>query len=128
MQNVPAPAHGLTSPSGESTVAKAKPKSNAAAFLSLEAEHAELCRDKHQITEAGAAKAKAQIAKVEEQIKNICDLANSDEEPGFGECFLQMFRKSERSSQAFIDYHRERDRLLMLLGKLTADKHRHTLA
>ena len=40
---------------------------------SLEAEFAELCRDGHQTTAKAAAKAEAQLAKVEARIKAICD-------------------------------------------------------
>jgi hypothetical protein len=112
-----------------------KPKSNAGAFRSLEAEHAELRRVKHQTTKAAAAKAKAQIAKVEEQIKNICDLANfperlnfGDERLSFGEHLISLLRGRFRSSANAGEYAIQRERLLARLGEVSANKHRRTLA
>jgi hypothetical protein len=96
-----------------------EPKSNTAAFRSLEAELAKLGRDEHQITEEAAARAEARI-------KDICKLAHP-ESPGFGESFIRLLRNRFRSSGASVDYAQERDRLLVRLGEISADKHRRTL-
>src|SRR5262249_5528973 len=65
-------------------------KNSAAAFRSLEAEFADLCRDEHQATEAAAAKAKARIAEVEAGIEDICKLAYPEDSDIYlypiGEC------------------------------------------
>jgi len=111
-------------------VAKAKPKNSAAAFRSLEAELADLGRDEHQTTKEATAKAEARIAKIEAHIKAICNLTNFPERfsfggerlISFGEHFIGLLRNQFRSSGAFIDYHRERDRLLMRLGEISAEK------
>jgi hypothetical protein len=102
------------------------PKSNTAAFRRLEAELADLCRDEHQNTEEAAARADARIANVQARIKDICKLAYP-EDPGFGESFLRLLRNRFRSSGAFTDYAQERDRLLVRLSEMSADKHRRTL-
>ena len=78
----------------------AKPKNSAAAFRSLEAEHADLCRDEHQTTKEAAARAEARIAKVEADIK---DIANSVV-LGFGERFIRLLRNRFRSSGLSFDY------------------------
>ena len=108
-------------------MAKAKPKNNAAAFRSLEAKFAKLQLPHHHKTKEAAAKAEARIQKAVEKaeahIKDICNLANSAE-PGFGERFILLLRKQWRSSQDFIDYGRERDRLLVRLGEVSAEKHK----
>ena len=98
-----------------------EPKSSTAAFRSLEAEHADLGRDEHQTTKEAAAKAEARIAKVQVRIKNICKLAYP-EDPGFGECLLRLLGTRLRSSGAFSDYAQQRDRLLVRLGEISAEK------
>jgi hypothetical protein len=102
------------------------PKNIAAAFRSLEAEHADLGRDEHQTTKEAAAKAEARIAEVEAGIKDICKLAYPDD-PGFSAHFSRLLRNRFRSSRAAIDYAQARDRLLVRLGEISADKHRRTL-
>ena len=96
----------------------AKPKNSAAAFRSLEAEHADLCRDEHQTTKEAAARAEARIAKVEADIK---DIANSVV-LGFGERFIRLLRNRFRSSGLSFDYFLERDRLLVRLEEISAEK------
>ena len=118
-------------------MAKAKPKNSAAAFRSLEAEFADLCRDEHQATEAAAAKAKTRIAEIEAGIKDICKLAYPEDigaylspigvYPSFDEYFIQLLRRWFRSSGNAADYNRERDRLFVRFGEIAADKHRRTL-
>jgi hypothetical protein len=116
-------------------VAKAKPKSNAAAFRSPEAELADLCRNEHQTAEAAA--------KAEERIKAICDLANfperlsfgggerlslgGGERLSFGEHFIRLLRKRWRSSQDFFDYFHEHNGLLVRLGEISAEKRKRIL-
>jgi hypothetical protein len=103
-------------------MAKAKPKNSAAAFRSLEAELADLYRDEHQTTEEAAAKAEAMAAKAEAHIKDICNLANFAADPGFDERFIHRLRKRFRSSGDALDYHMDRDRLLVRLGEISAEK------
>jgi hypothetical protein len=117
----------------EKHVAKAKPKSNAAVFRSLEAELTDLCRVEHQTAEA-AAKAEAQIAKVKARIEAICNLANfperlsfGGERLSFGEHFIGLLNKRWRSSGDSNDYVRERDRLLVRLGEVSAEKPKRAL-
>jgi hypothetical protein len=105
----------------EKHVAKAKPKNNAGALRSLEAKLAKLCSYKDQTAEVP--KVEAQIAKVEEA---ICDLASSVERD-FGKRFVGLHRRRWRSSGDSIDYFRERDRLLVLLGEESAKKQKRTL-
>jgi hypothetical protein len=107
-------------------MAKAKPKSSAAAFRRLEAELADLCRYEPQTTGVAPAKAEARAATVEAQIKEICDLASSGE-PGFSKRFMLRLRSRWRSSQNFIDYVHERNGLLVRLGEVSAEKHKRVL-
>lgn len=110
----------------EKHVAKVNPKNSAAAFRSLEAKFAKLQLPHHHKTKEAAEKAEARVAKVEARIKDICDLANCAEPSfgDFGERFILQLRKQWRSSQDFIDYGQERNRLLVRLGEVSAEKHR----
>jgi hypothetical protein len=117
-------------------MAKAYQKNSVAAFLSLEAEYTNLCRDEHQTTKAAAKAAEARIAKVQARIEAICDLVDSPT-AGFdfvrlrrrssGERFVSLLRNRWHSSQSAIDYLQERNGLLARLGEVSADKHRRIL-
>jgi hypothetical protein len=105
-------------------VATAKPKYSAAAFRGLLAKLVDLyvARSEAQSTEA-AAKAKASIAMVEAQIKEIYELAS----PGFGDRFIVRFRNQRRSREDAIAYVDDRNRILVWLGEFSAGKRRRTL-
>ena len=110
----------------EKHVAKVNPKNSTAVFRSLEAKFVKLHPPRDHKTKEATAKAEARVAKVEAQIKKICDLANSAE-PGFGdfgERFILLLRKQWRSSQDWIDYGQERNRLLVRLGEVSAEEHK----
>jgi hypothetical protein len=102
-------------------VATVKLKYSAAAFRSLEAEHADLCRNEHQTTKEAAARAEARIAKVEADIK---DISNSVV-PGSGERFIRLLRNRFRSSGFSFDYALERNGLLVRLEEISAEKQKH---
>lgn len=85
-------------------MAKAKPKYSAAAFRRL-------------LAKLVAAKAEAS-AKVETQIKAICELAS----PGFGDRFVDLFRKQWASREDANEYLLQRNRILVWLGEFAAAK------
>jgi hypothetical protein len=83
--------------------AKAKPKYSAAAFRRLVAKL--------------AAKAEASdAARVEAQIKEICDLVS----PGFGDRFIDLFRNQWRSREDANEYLLQRNRILVWLDEFAA--------
>jgi hypothetical protein len=104
-------------------MAKAKPKNNAAAFRSLEAKFAKLRLVGHHKTKEAATQHETRIAKVEGRLKRICDVANSAERD-LGDRFILLLRKQWRSSQDFVDYCQQRDRLLVRLGEVAAEEHK----
>ena len=104
-------------------MAKAKPNNNAAAFRSLEAKFAELCRLEPQTTEATT---KAQTQKIARAEEAICDLANSAE-PDFGARFIGLLQKRWRSSGDAIEYLHARDRLRVRFSEISAEKQKQAL-
>ena len=100
-------------------MATAKPKYSAAAFRRLLAKLADLyrSRSKPQSPEA-AAKAEASAARVEAQIKAICELAS----PGFGDRFIDLFRNQWRSRDHANEYVYRRNLILEWLGEFAAAK------
>jgi len=105
-------------------MAKADPKYSAAAFGRLLAKLVDLyvARSEAESTEA-AAKAEAQIAKVEAQIKEIYDLMS----PGFGERFILLFRKQRCSPEDAAAYLEQRNHILVWLGESSAAKRRREI-
>jgi hypothetical protein len=101
-------------------VATAKPGNSAAAFRSLEAEHADLGRDEHQTTKEAAAMAEARIAEPGFYL-------TYPEDPSFSAHFIRLLRNRFRSSRAAIDYAQMRNLLFVRFGEIAADKHRRTL-
>jgi hypothetical protein len=100
-------------------VATAKPKNSAAAFRVLLAKLVDLYvfRSEPQSTGA-AAKAEASAARVEAQIKEICELAS----PGSGEGFILLFSKAWRSREDANRYLEQRNHMLVWLGEFAAAK------
>jgi hypothetical protein len=85
-------------------VAKGKPKYTAAAFRKL-------------LAKLSAAKAEASV-KVEAQIKEICELAS----PGFGNRFIDLFRKQWSSPEDAKEYLYRRNQIVVWLGEFAAVK------
>ena len=91
-------------------MATAKLKYSAAAFRRLLAKLVDLYVSRSQPQSTGAAaKAEASVARVEAQIKEICDLVS----PGFGERFILLFRNQRRSRQDAIEYRDQRNLILV---------------
>ena len=104
-------------------MAKDKPKYSAAAFRTLLAKLIDLYVSRSEPQSTGAAaKAGASAARVEAQIKEICELAS----PGFGEPFILLFRNQRRSREDAIKYVDARNRVLVWLGEYAAAKRRRT--
>jgi hypothetical protein len=96
-------SHGLDPRQvGESTVAKAKPKYSAAAFRGL-------------LAKVAVAKAEARPA-IEEQIKEVVELAS----PGFGDRFIDLFRKQWSSREDANEYVYRRNLILEWLAGFAA--------
>jgi hypothetical protein len=100
-------------------MATAKPNYTAAAFRKLLAKLADLYR-------SGA---EASIARVEAQIKEICDQVSPGPSLGppsmgssSGERFIHLFRNQWRSSGAAVEYSGQRDRILVWLDESAAEK------
>ena len=85
-------------------MAKASPKYSAAAFRKL-------------LAKLAAAKAEAST-KVEAQIKEICELAS----PGFGNRFIDLFRKQWSSREDANEYVYRRNLILVWLDEFSAVK------
>jgi hypothetical protein len=90
-------------------VATAKPKYSAAAFRKL-------------LAKLAAAKAEAS-GKVEAQIKAICELAS----PGFGNRFIDLFRKQWGSPEDAKEYLYRRNQILVWLGEFAAAKRKRDI-
>ena len=105
-------------------MATAKPKNSAAAFRRLLAKLVDLYVSRSQPQSTGAAaKAEASVARVEAQIKEICDLVS----PGFGERFILLFRNQRRSRQDAIEYRDQRNLILVWLGEFAAAKRKRDI-
>jgi hypothetical protein len=105
-------------------LAKDKLKHTAATFRRLLAKLVDLYVSRSQPQSTGAAaKAEASAARVEAQIKEICDLVS----PGFGERFILLFRNQRRSRQDAIEYRDQRNLILVWLGEFAAAKRKRDI-
>jgi hypothetical protein len=105
-------------------VATAKLKYSAAAFRRLVAKLVDLYVSRSEPQSTGAAAmAEASAARVEAQIKEICDLVS----PGFGEHFILLFRNQRRSQADAIEYRDARNLILVWLDDFSAGKRRRVI-
>jgi hypothetical protein len=100
------------------------PKYSAAVFRTLLTKLVDLYVSRSQPQSTGAAaKAEASVARVEAQIKDICELVS----PGSGERFILLFRNQWRSQQDATEYLDQRNRILVWLGEFAAAKRKRDI-
>ena len=109
-------SHGLTLAKWRKHVAKDKSKYSAAAFRRLLAKLADLYRSRSEVQSPEAAAKAEASAKVEAQIKEICELAS----PGFGNRFIDLFRKQWSSREDANEYVYRQNLILVWLDEFSA--------